>query len=222
MQFKLDAKSTITIRTARAILLALSVMIALYLVLLPFYPLVKFKLFGGFVGGSGPAELSVAADAPKNDRVQPASTTPTAENKTPRPEKTAEIKDRIIIPKIGVNAPIIVSKSEKYGLNHGAWLVPDTSTPEKGSNTVITGHRFKYLPPNNLTFYLLDKLSVGDEINITWRDKKYGYKVASTKVVPATEVSILEPTAEPTLTVFTCDPIYSTKNRLVVVAEKKK
>ncbi len=34
-----------------------------------------------------------------------------------------------------------------------------------------------------------------------------------------TEVSILDPTEEPTVTLFTCHPIYSTEQRLVVVGE---
>jgi sortase A len=104
-------------------------------------------------------------------------------------------------------------------LNRGAWRLPDSSTPDIGGNTVITGHRFKYLPPNNLTFYLLDKLAVGDKIDIKWKGKILKYEVYLTKVVPAEDTTVIAPTDEPILTVFTCDPIFSTKNRLVVLAK---
>jgi sortase A len=104
-------------------------------------------------------------------------------------------------------------------LSQGAWRLPETSTPDLGSNTVISGHRYKYLPPNNLTFYLLDKLAAGDIINVVWKNKEYDYRVRESKIVPPTQISILDPTEEPILTLFTCDPIFSEKNRLVVTAD---
>jgi len=128
-------------------------------------------------------------------------------------------QNRIIIPKIGVNAPIIESKNSEYGLSKGSWHVPESSTPDKGGNTVITGHRFKYLPPNNLTFYLFDKLEIGDIVSVLWKEKNYYYKIKETKIVKPTDLSILEPTKKSILTMFTCDPIYSQKNRLVIISE---
>ena len=127
--------------------------------------------------------------------------------------------NRIIIPKIGVNAPVVESKSAEYGLHLGAWHIPDTSTPNKGGNTVITGHRFKYLPPHNLTFYLFHKLEAGDIFSVIWNEQDYYYRIKEVKIVDKTEVSILDPTEEPTVTLFTCHPIYSTEQRLVVVGE---
>jgi sortase A len=97
--------------------------------------------------------------------------------------------------------------------------LPDSSTPDQGGNTVITGHRFKYLPPNNLTFYLFDKLAAGDIISVIWHEQEYYYRIKETKIVDKTETSILNQTREPILTLFTCHPIYSEENRLVVIAE---
>jgi len=176
-------------------LLALGLIV--YLIFLPLYPYAKLYFL-----------------PPQTLNYETATTT-TGASKSETPQKSG---DRIIIPKIGVNAPIIESKNEKDGLNRGAWRLPDSSTPDKGGNTVITGHRFKYLPPNNLTFFLLNKLVKGDRIQINWQGKVYDYLVDSTKIVPAAETSILAPSAEPLLTIFTCDPIFSTKNRLVVLA----
>jgi sortase A len=101
----------------------------------------------------------------------------------------------------------------------GAWRVPESSTPDKGGNTVITGHRFKYLPPSNLTFYLLDKMETGDIISVVYKEKEYYYRVKEIKIVDKTELSILAPTKEPILTIFTCHPIYSTEKRLVVTGD---
>ncbi len=126
--------------------------------------------------------------------------------------------NRIIIPKIGVNSPIIKSDNYDYALSRGSWMDPIGSTPDQGGNTVITGHRFKYLPPNNLTFYSLDKLIAGDIISVTWDDQDYLYKVREMKVVPKTETSILKKSKDSILTIFTCDPIFSEENRLVVIS----
>jgi len=127
--------------------------------------------------------------------------------------------NRLIITKIGVNSPIVESADSRVGLNQGAWRDPKSSTPDKGSNMVLAGHRWKYLPPNNLTFYLLDKLTVGDIVSVAWQQKDYYYRVKQTKVVDPTDLSILNPTATTTITLYTCTPLYSMQHRLVVIAE---
>lgn len=125
---------------------------------------------------------------------------------------------RLIITKIGVNAPIIESASES-ALNYGSWHWPDSSTPDLGGNTIITGHRFKYLPPNNLTFYLFDKLELDDLVTVVWEGQEYYYQIHRIKVVDEHDLSILEPSDKPILTLFTCHPIFSTNQRLVVIAD---
>jgi sortase A len=126
--------------------------------------------------------------------------------------------NRLIIPKIGVNAPIIESADENYGLDRGVWRLPKSSTPEEEGNMIITGHRFKYLPPSNLTFYLFHKLEEGDIASVVWNGSIYYYRISEKKIVSAADTSILRETDEPTLTMYTCDPIYSTKNRLVITS----
>lgn len=127
--------------------------------------------------------------------------------------------NRLIIPKIGVNAPIIESADENYGLDRGVWRLPKSSTPEEQGNMIITGHRFKYLPPSNLTFYLFHKLEKGDIASVIWEGKIYYYRIKEIKIVNADDVSILKQSDKPILTMYTCDPIYSTKNRLTVIGE---
>lgn len=127
--------------------------------------------------------------------------------------------NRLIIPKIGVNAPIIESADENYALAHGVWRLPKSSTPEEQGNIIITGHRFKYLPPSNLTFYLFHKLEEGDIASVIWNGGIYYYRISEKKIVSAADTSILRETDEATLTMYTCDPIYSTKNRLVITSK---
>jgi len=185
-----------------------AIALVLYLIALPFYPNVKYQV--------SYEEYSQLPEAEERVIIQEQ----VAEFKSSLPENKFDVSpNRVIIPKIGVNAPIVVTDNADYGLSQGAWLVPDTSTPDKGGNTVITGHRFKYLPPHNLTFYLFHKLEAGDLVSIIWKERDYLYRIKEVQIVDATEVSILEPTDEPTLTMFTCHPIYSTEERLVVISE---
>lgn len=129
------------------------------------------------------------------------------------------VPNTLLIPKIGVKIPIIESESEEYGLDHGAWKLPKSSTPEESGNMILTGHRFKYLPPSNLTFYLFHKLEAGDIASIIWNNKTYLYRIKEKKVISPDDISVLKQTKTPILTMYTCDPIYSTKNRLVIIAE---
>lgn len=180
----------------------------LYLIVLPFYP--KFKYIMSY------DNPGIEADAQDVEKAK----TVLAEFRNNFPSAQYDISpNRLIIKKIGVNAPIVETKNSDYGLSLGSWHVPESSTPDKGGNTVLTGHRFKYLPPNNLTFYLLDKLETGDILSVIWQDKDYFYRVKESKIVPATDFSIMSKSDEPILTLYTCDPIYSTKNRLVVIGE---
>lgn len=123
----------------------------------------------------------------------------------------------IVIPAMGVDAAIVEGGEE--ALQKGVWHLPRTSTPELGSNTVISAHRWLYKPPDPRTFYDIDKVEVGDEIYVRWNDVDYTYRVMSTEVVTPDRVDILKSTDKPMLTVFSCTPLYSTSHRLVVRAE---
>ena len=184
-----------------------AVFLAVYLVLLPFWPVIKYNIYFNEKIVEEAKDIEVAKEELK-----------IVIKSLPSSEYSVS-PNRVIIKKIGVNAPIVESVSAEYGLSQGAWHVSETSSPDKGGNTVITGHRFKYLPPNNLTFYLFHKLEIGDIVSIIWKEKDYFYRIKEIKIVPETELSILNPTNKPTLTMFTCHPIYSTEKRLVVVSE---
>ncbi|PLX28062.1 hypothetical protein C0583_02415 [Candidatus Parcubacteria bacterium] len=189
----------------------LAVLILLYLLLFPFYPWLVYKFKYEDKVEFVPYESSNATTSLEAHKRVINSVLPSIDYDVS--------PNRLIIPKIGVNAPIVESDNEQQGLSMGAWRVPDSSTPDQGGNTVITGHRFKYLPPHNVTFYSFDKLEKGDLVTVLWNKEEINYHIIETKVVPETEISIMDQTVEPRLTMFTCTPIYSTENRLVVIAE---
>ncbi len=210
---KLKYNKKIFIKALVYILELLAVSLFVYLIFLPFYPELKYR-----------AVYNQAEKAEESKEIEKVEEK-TSEAIKGLPESDYAVSpNRLIITKIGVNAPIVQTDNEAYGLAMGAWLMPDGSTPDKGGKTIITGHRFKYLPPSNLTFYLFHKLEVGDIVSVVWKESKYFYRIKEVKVVDNNDFSIMEPSNKSLLTMFTCHPIYSTEKRLVIVSEliKKK
>jgi sortase A len=125
--------------------------------------------------------------------------------------------NRLIIPSLALDQPIYEG-DDPTTVHKGVWARPDTSTPEKGSNTVLVGHRFTYSGP--ATFYHLDKIASRDRIIIYWKGVEYNYNVRTIRTVSATALEIENPTDKDVLTLYTCTPLWSAKDRLVVVADK--
>ena len=182
-------------------LTALVVALGLYITILPWLPNLQlwihqwFDDSNGYVYrgdlSSGRADDSTLSDPPKDNR--------------------------LVIPSIALDEPIIEGSSlSVIGLG-GTWRRPNTSTPDKGGNTVLVGHRFSYSDP--ATFYHLDKIDVGERFDVWWQGKEYEYQVFETTIVPATTVSIEGMTTEPIVTLYTCTPLWTATNRLVVRAK---
>ncbi|MDB5164548.1 MAG: putative sortase family protein [Candidatus Saccharibacteria bacterium] len=124
----------------------------------------------------------------------------------------------LVIPKLALHTPIFEGQNI-YTANKGVWHRPQSSNPETDSNTVLVGHRFTYTNPTGI-FYSLDKLTTGDQIALWWNGKQYTYTVSQTRIVPPTELSVEAPSTDARLTLYTCTPLWSAKNRLVVTATR--
>jgi len=127
--------------------------------------------------------------------------------------------NHIVIPSMQLDQPLLEgSVANQYKvLNQGIWRWPSSSTPDKGGNTVLIGHRYTYTNPRGV-FYFLNKVKPGDEIGLWWNNKEYLYKVATVTQVPPNDAAIENQTTQPELTLFTCTPLWLPKDRLVVVA----
>lgn len=126
--------------------------------------------------------------------------------------------NRIVIPSISVNEPVFEGSSISVIDNGGTWRRPNSSNNPSSSNMVIVGHRFTYTNPYG-SFYHLDKLKIGDHLAVYWQGKEYVYEVAETKVVEPTAQEVEAKTNNAQLTLYTCTPIWSAKQRLVVIAK---
>jgi sortase A len=138
---------------------------------------------------------------------------------------------RIIIPKINVEVPVVYDVATieeaaiQSGLERGVVHYPTTSNPGEQGNGAIFGHSSNNILNKGkykFAFVLLSRLEINDTFYIEKGGVRYVYKIFDKKVVPPTEVSVLEPVAGKTSTMalITCDPPGTNINRLVVYGEQ--
>ena len=99
-------------------------------------------------------------------------------------------------------------------LAKGPGHYPKSPLPGYGGNVVISGHRTTHLAP----FWSLDALVPGDQITLQTRRGTFLYRVQWTKVVVPDALWVTDRTDRPSLTLTTCNPRFSQRQRLVVRA----
>ncbi len=143
--------------------------------------------------------------------------------------------DRVIIPRINQNVPIVNVSSENLikrdwnaletdiqdALKEGVVHYPGTAQPGDRGNVVITGHS-SYFPwdPGRFkdVFALLHEIVVGDTVIVYHDQHKYTYEVFEKKVVNPDEVEVLTQEGDERLTLITCTPVGTNLRRLIVFA----
>ncbi len=165
--------------------------------------------------------------------------TKTSEQVTQIPELELELApsdNRIIIPRIDQNIPIVRVSSESLiardwaalenemqdALQDGVVHYPGTSLPGQTGNTVITGHS-SYFPWDSGrykdVFALLHDLVIGDRIVVYYDQDKYTYEVNEIDVVLPEDIDVLKQTPEEKLTLITCTPVGTNLKRLIISSE---
>lgn len=144
--------------------------------------------------------------------------------------------ERIIVPRISQNVPIIQIPTDKLiqrdwsglenqiqeALRHGVVHFPGTAQPGDKGNVVITGHS-SYFPwdPGRFkdVFALLHQVEVGDKVIVYNNQQKYEYQIYEKKVIKPSQVEVLTQEGEDRLTLITCTPVGTDLNRLVLLAK---
>lgn len=116
----------------------------------------------------------------------------------------------------------VVDGNDSREMDRGFWHFPLSGQPGQKGNTVIIAHRFLHLPPRTDTFFMLDKVKIGEKIIIQQKDGVYRYTVTETKVVDKNDRSVLSQTYDYRLTLITCHPLWTSDKRLVVVGKLDK
>jgi len=149
----------------------------------------------------------------------------------------APYEDRIIIPKIGKNIPLVnvehhdADSSNEWHkifmkeLENGIIKYPGSADPGEPGNSFIFGHSSNYPWAKgnyNDVFALLNELDAGDEIIVFFKQKKFVYVVKEKIIVKPGHVSSLAGDENmKRMTLMTCWPLGTTLNRLLVVTELK-
>lgn len=133
----------------------------------------------------------------------------------------------LIIPKIGVNAPIIAAvnpaDTKQYldALKKGIAHASTSYFPGEGT-TYLFSHSTNYdwfVSDLNAVFYHLKNLSGGDLIVIMYKGKQFTYRLTEKRVVAPSEISYLVGQAgDKRLILQTCWPPGSTAERLLIFA----
>jgi sortase A len=122
----------------------------------------------------------------------------------------------------GFDPWVVVEGTSVASLKRGPGHIRGTALPGEVGNVVLSGHRTTYGAP----FARLDELLPGDSVVLETRDRWLTYSVTGTRIVPPTAIEVTYPVpgkrrATPTerlLTLTTCHPRYSARQRMVVSA----
>lgn len=120
---------------------------------------------------------------------------------------------RLVIPRLGVNEKMYMGITDReFDLGVGKW--PGTPRAGQLGNIVIGGHRTSGSRP----FYNVEKLRRGDVITLIEGKKRVRYKVTNRMIVKPTAMWITKQSTKATLTLFSCHPKGSVKQRYIIRA----
>jgi sortase A len=117
------------------------------------------------------------------------------------------------IPRIGIEAPVLEG-SDDVTLNRGVGHIEDTAAPGASGNIGLAGHRDGF-------FRALKDILPGDALDVETIAGLTHYRVQRIWIVDPDDVSVLDPTPAPSVTLVTCYPFYfvgSAPDRFIVRA----
>lgn len=123
---------------------------------------------------------------------------------------------QLVISAIDVNAPVVQGDGWEQ-LKKGVGQHIGTADPGQPGNLVLSAHNDIF----GQIFRRLDELAPGDEIQIHTASQVFVYVVTGYQLVEPTAVSVMAPTAHPTLTLISCYPYLVDNQRIVVSADLK-
>ena len=102
--------------------------------------------------------------------------------------------------RLGIEVPVLEG-TDDWTLNRAAGHIADTAAPGENGNSGIAAHRDGF-------FRALKDARVGDVLELETRRGALTYRVDSIWVVQPEDVSVLDPTPRPAITLVTCFPFY--------------
>lgn len=118
------------------------------------------------------------------------------------------------VPKVGLEAVVFEGVATET-LAKGPGHMPGTALPGQPGNSVISGHRTTHGRP----FHDFDLLVPGDLIEVDTGIGTHVYEVRDSFIVAPSDVWVTEDRDGGWLTLTTCNPKYSARERLIITAE---
>ncbi len=129
----------------------------------------------------------------------------------PAPTPAPEHGTRIQIPAIHVDAPIVHGddwEQLKKGVAHNA----ASANPGQPGNVVLSGHNDVF----GEVFRYLERLKPGDEVIVYTNQRAYTYVISGWDLVEPTQVEVMAPTPDATITLISCHPYLVDNHRIIV------
>ena len=143
--------------------------------------------------------------------------TKTLTNQAAKAEFLPDVVGRLTILSANINHYVVFGATLNK-LEYGPGYILGTSLPGTGGNFAIAGHRTTYGAP----FGNLDKTEVGDSILFQTNTNQYEYLITEVKIVSPEDTYVLGNFGDDRITLSTCHPKFSARQRLVVVGELKR
>jgi sortase A len=121
---------------------------------------------------------------------------------------------RIQVPALNVDAPVVQGDGWEQ-LKKGVGQHIGSANPGQSGNVVLSAHDDVY----GQLFRYLDRLVPGDRVILYTQQRQYVYVITGTIIVEPTQVEVMAPTADPTITLISCYPYLVNKQRIVVFAK---
>lgn len=121
---------------------------------------------------------------------------------------------RLQIPALNIDAPVRHGtdwEQLKLGVGHSV----GTANPGERGNLVLAAHNDVY----GELFRYLDRLKPGDEVIAYAGQQRYRYVITESRIVEPTQVDVMLPTHEPTLTLISCYPYLIDTKRIIVFGQ---
>jgi len=140
--------------------------------------------------------------------------------------KERYIPSRLVIPVIGVDAPVVLPQSTneadlQIALEKGVIFWPGSALLGENGAMIILGHSSAYpwyRGNYGSVFSLLDKLQIGDEIFIYVQDKQFGYRVLEKQIELPQNLSLEANQEGSVLYLLSCWPIRTDWKRIAIKA----
>lgn len=159
-------------------------------------------------------EQSAPAGAAVTSAVDVRRDLPRAATAWRKRSKRGDAIARLRIPSLGLNA-IIVNGTDTETLKRGPGRYLGSAMPGEGELVYVAGHRTTYGAP----FSRIDRLRKGDPVFVELPYGTLEYAITGTRIVPATQLSVLRSKGFEQLALQACHPRFFATQRIIAYAK---